>query len=316
MNWTRRTPNLSVLMPPASTTSVDPCASGSLRASASLGRRGFRGEIITTAASRELARLVMLDAAHLLEEDARHRARRGGHGAVDRDGSKPLYSILDALNCLDNFGRTATYSQVLEVAPGVERDLHRRRSHPRLGHHLPGAFGTGPFHQRAVFGWTSAIPAARFCAAPATPPRADNVVMETTYGDRRHKLLGPSSTNSLQPSPRPSSAAGKRHHSDFRPGARPGTAVFPESGRQPGAASGIDASVSRFADGDLGHRDLRRHPECFDPATAKLLQGGHDPFDLPGLHFTRGKAPKSIALNNIHGGAIIMAGSGLCPAAG
>jgi metallo-beta-lactamase family protein len=40
-----------------------------------LAKRGFRGEIITTAASRELARLVMLDAAHLQEEDARYRAR-------------------------------------------------------------------------------------------------------------------------------------------------------------------------------------------------------------------------------------------------
>ena len=35
-----------------------------------LAKRGFRGEIITTAASRELARLVLLDSAHLQEEDA------------------------------------------------------------------------------------------------------------------------------------------------------------------------------------------------------------------------------------------------------
>ena len=35
-----------------------------------LASRGFRGEIITTAASRELARLVMLDAADLQEEEA------------------------------------------------------------------------------------------------------------------------------------------------------------------------------------------------------------------------------------------------------
>ena len=34
-----------------------------------LAKRGFRGEIITTAASRELARLVLLDAAHMQEED-------------------------------------------------------------------------------------------------------------------------------------------------------------------------------------------------------------------------------------------------------
>ena len=45
------------------------------------------------------------------------------------------------------------------------------------------------------------------------------------------------------------------------------------------------------------------------PATAKLFQEGHDPFALPGLHFTRETAG-SVAINNIHCGAIIMAGLG------
>ena len=41
-----------------------------------LANRGFNGEIITTAASRELARLVMMDSAGLQEEEARYRNRR------------------------------------------------------------------------------------------------------------------------------------------------------------------------------------------------------------------------------------------------
>ena len=57
-----------------------------------LAKRGFHGEVITTAATRELARLVMLDSAHLQEEDARARARERRRGAATRDG-KPLYSI-------------------------------------------------------------------------------------------------------------------------------------------------------------------------------------------------------------------------------
>ena len=55
---------------------------------------------------------------------------------------------------------------------------------------------------------------------------------------------------------------------------------------------------------------FRRHPECFEPATAKLFEEGHDPFALPGLHFTRETA-ESVAINSIHGVAIIMAGSGM-----
>ncbi len=38
---------------------------------------------------------------------------------------------------------------------------------------------------------------------------------------------------------------------------------------------------------------------------------GRDPFNLPGLHFTRDTAA-SIAINHISGGAVIMAGSGMC----
>jgi hypothetical protein len=41
------------------------------------------------------------------------------------------------------------------------------------------------------------------------------------------------------------------------------------------------------------------------------FQEGHDPFALPGLHFTRQTA-ESVAINSVHGGAIIMAGSGMC----
>ena len=83
-----------------------------------LAKRGFRGEIITTSASRELARLVMLDAAHLQEEDVRFRARKGGHDGAGHDNNKPLYSTLDALNCLDYFGRTAIYDKSLRSPLG------------------------------------------------------------------------------------------------------------------------------------------------------------------------------------------------------
>jgi metallo-beta-lactamase family protein len=40
-----------------------------------LVKRGFTGEIIATAATRELARIVLLDAAHLQQEEAERIAR-------------------------------------------------------------------------------------------------------------------------------------------------------------------------------------------------------------------------------------------------
>ena len=130
-----------------------------------LAKRGFRGEVIMTSASRELARLVMLDAAHLQEEDARYHPRQVRHDGASQDNNKPLYSTLDALNCLDYFGRTAIYDQVLEVGHWGTCYLHRRWPHSGLGQHLSRAQGTGPFDQRAVFGG----PGQRRSSAAAQP---------------------------------------------------------------------------------------------------------------------------------------------------
>jgi metallo-beta-lactamase family protein len=54
-----------------------------------------------------------------------------------------------------------------------------------------------------------------------------------------------------------------------------------------------------------------RHAECLASGLAELLDHGNDPFHVPGLHLTREMAD-SIALNRITGGAVIMAGSGMC----
>ena len=74
-----------------------------------LTKRGFKGEVISTAATQELARVVLMDSAHLHEEEAerhaRHRARHHGkqHGKKrDRhDDTEPLYTYLDALDALE-----------------------------------------------------------------------------------------------------------------------------------------------------------------------------------------------------------------------
>jgi len=54
-----------------------------------------------------------------------------------------------------------------------------------------------------------------------------------------------------------------------------------------------------------------RHPECYDAETAALFREGRDPFAVPGLHFTR-ETSQSRAINRLHGGAVILAGSGMC----
>jgi metallo-beta-lactamase family protein len=66
-----------------------------------LTRCGFRGEIIATTATHELARLVMLDAAHLQEEEARSNSHRPRHGA-DNKSAEPLFTVADTLKSLES----------------------------------------------------------------------------------------------------------------------------------------------------------------------------------------------------------------------
>jgi metallo-beta-lactamase family protein len=275
-----------------------------------LTKRGFRGEIITTSASRELARLVMLDAAYLLEEEVRHHAHRRGHGVANNDTKSPLYSTLDALNCLDNFGRTATYSEVLEVTPGVSATFID------AGHILGSA---SIFLQLSEQGRSTSVlfsgdlgnGGRLLLRGPATPPHADNVVMETTYGDRLHKPLGPSIDELFEAITETHKRGGNVIIPTFAVERAQELLYFLSEGIGNGR---LTKSTQVFLDSPMAisaTEIFRRHPECFEPATAKLFQDGRDPFYLPGLHFTRESA-ESVALNDIHGGAIIMAGSGMC----
>jgi len=275
-----------------------------------LAKRGFRGEIIMTSASRELARLVMLDAAHLQEEDVHFRARRGGHDGRSHDNNKPLYSTLDALNCLDHFGRTAVYDQVFEVSAGVHATFID------AGHILGSASIFLELEEQGhstsvLFSGDLGNAGRLLLRSPSKPPQAENVVMETTYGDRLHKPLGPSIEEFY-----------RAITETFKRG---GNVIIPSFALERaqellyylnlGIAQGrFTKSMQVYLDSPMAisaTEIFRRHQECFEPATAKLFQEGHDPLSLPGLHFTRQTA-ESVAINSVPGGAIILAGSGMC----
>ena len=278
-----------------------------------LAKRGFRGEIITTSASRELARLVMLDAAHLQEEDARYHARKAGHGGASRATNGPLYSILDALNSLDFFGRTANYGQPLDVAAGL------RATFIDAGHILGSASIFLEFVEQGrrtsvLFSGDLGNSGRPLLRNPTTPPHAENVVMESTYGDRLHKPMGPSVEEFYA-----------AITSTFERG---GNVVIPTFALEraqevlyflsQGVAQGrLKTSTQVYLDSPTAisaTEIFRRHPECFDPETVKLLQEGHDPLAMPGLHFTRETAD-FVTINSVHGDAVILAGSGMCTAA-
>jgi metallo-beta-lactamase family protein len=275
-----------------------------------LAKRGFRGEIITTDASRELARLVIVDAAHLQEEDARYRSRSTAHSGSTGQLIAPLYTVPDALNSFDHFGRTAVYDEPIELATGV------RATFINAGHILGSAsihlqLTEGSKQSTVLFSGDIGKSGGPLLCDPAKPPTVANVVMETTYGDRLHKALGPSIE--------------EFYGAVMDAFKRGGNVVIPTFALERAQellyfiSQGIDQgrltkSAQVFVDSPMAvsaTEVMQRHLEGLRPEIAKLIRDGHDPFHFPGLHFTRERA-ESVALNTIKSGAIIMAGSGMC----
>ncbi|WP_455209092.1 MBL fold metallo-hydrolase RNA specificity domain-containing protein [Kaarinaea lacus] len=275
-----------------------------------LSKRGFKGEIITTSASRELARLVMLDSAHLAEEEARYQARKSARHGHHNKTTGLLYSVLDALNATEHFGRSAEYNQKLELAAGLHATFFD------AGHILGSAciyLELEEHGQRRTVLFSGDLGNAErpFLRSPATPPKPEVVVMETTYGDRLHKALTPSVEEFYE-----------AVNDTFQRG---GNVIVPTFAleraqellfylREGVEQKRLPASIQVFLDSPMAisaTEIFERHPECYEVEVAELFREGRDPFHLPGLHFTR-ETSESIALNRVGGGAVILAGSGMC----
>jgi metallo-beta-lactamase family protein len=252
----------------------------------------------------------MLDAAHQQEEDARDPSHRVGHDGASGVTKEPLYSILDALNCLDYFGRTAIYEQAFEVVAGVHATFID------AGHILGSASIFLELVEQSnstsvLFSGDLGNTGRALLRSPAKPPHAENVVMETTYGDRLHKQLGPSIDEFYEAITETFKRGGNVVIPAFALERAQELLYYLSQGVTQGR---LTKSTQVYLDSPMAisaTEIFQRHPECFEPATAKLFQEGHDPFALPGLHFTRETA-ESVAINSVHGGAIIMAGSGMC----
>ncbi len=274
-----------------------------------LVQRGFRGEIITTAASRELARLVMTDAASLEEEDARRRSRREHrHG---RRGHQPLFTLDDAFHAMDFFGRTAHYDQPLTLAEGIEACFID------AGHIIGSAAIALTLVEdgqptRVLFSGDLGGPDRPLLRDPTPPPPVDYVVIESTYGDRNHRGRQDS--------------VSELHEAINDTLARGGNVIIPtfalERAQEVLHAIGegirgghLPPHLPVFLDSPMAisATDIfRRHPECFDEDFAHLAtRTDGDPFALPGLRYTRDTAD-SMAINTIERGAVILAGSGMC----
>jgi len=271
-----------------------------------LVKRGFHGEVVTTAATRELLRLVLLDAAHLHEEEARYQTKHGEHPAA---GQATLFSLLDTMNSLGCLGRSAEYRQPLDLVPGI------RATFLDAGHILGSAsllleLEEQGARRRVLFSGDIGNAGRPLLRDPASVA-ADVVVMETTYGDRQHKSLAASVEELFGVVSDTFQRGGNVVIPTFALERAQELLYFLREGREQGR---VPASLKVFLDSPMAisaTEVFEHHPECYNTRLEEFFQSGRDPFHLPGLQFTRERA-ESKAINAIVGGAVIMAGSGMC----
>jgi len=276
-----------------------------------LVKRGFKGEIITSSASKDLARLVLLDSAHLQEADARSQARKQQrHSQKKVLSEEPLYTLYDATRSFDYFGRIAHYNKAIKVAAGITATFYD------AGHIL----GSASIHLElkearktcwVVFSGDIGSNGRKILRDAVVPPPADVVVMETTYGDRLHRSLDASVKEFYQAISDTFQHGGNVIIPTFALERAQEILWYLREGVEKGK---LPASMHVFLDSPMAisaTEIFRDHPECYDEEAAKLLKQKRDPFHLNNLHITR-DAADSMAINRITSGAVILAGSGMC----
>ena len=143
---------------------------------------GFKGKIYCTPATRDVAELILLDSAWLQEKDAEFANRKG---FSRHKPALPLYRVSDAERALAQFRTIALHEEA--TLPGDARLLMRE-----AGHILGAATAQIDIGgKRVVFSGDLGRYGDLVMHDPEAVPEADYVVIESTYGNRRHDHADP-----------------------------------------------------------------------------------------------------------------------------
>jgi len=147
-----------------------------------LVKNGFRGPVLCTGGTADLCGILLPDSGHLQEQDADFANR---HRFSKHNPALPLYTEDEARQSLD-FLRPCVFGQSISLPGGAKLRFLR------AGHILGAA--------TALIEWDGTTVAfsgdiGRYddplMLDPVTPEHADYLLIESTYGDRRHNQADP-----------------------------------------------------------------------------------------------------------------------------
>ena len=274
-----------------------------------LVREGFKGKIYCTAATAEIAKIILLDSAHLQEEDAEYKRRRH-----EREGRKgpypevPLYTTADAEACFPLFS-PVRYREAIQVGEGVEATFYD------AGHILGSSVIRAKVRQDGqeriiLFSGDIGRPDRPIVCDPTVFDKADYVLIESTYGNRVHK-----DTEDIK------KLIGNVINSTKKAG---GNIIIPSFALERSQEvlyyinelllENIIPRLMVFLDSPMAARVTKvfqHHPELFDEEMTEFVKQHESPFNLPGLKVVSSSG-ESKTINHIKGTVIVIAGSGMC----
>jgi len=142
-----------------------------------LARSGFRGRVLATRGTAELCEILLRDSARLQEEEAEYANR---HGYSKHAPAEPLYTVRDAELALSLI-EPVSFNEPFGLSGGLTAEL------VPAGHLLGASIVKIRRGKRSlVFSGDLGRSHDLLMRPPRTIDGADTLVVESTYGDRRH----------------------------------------------------------------------------------------------------------------------------------
>jgi metallo-beta-lactamase family protein len=273
----------------------------------SLVKNGYKGSIYSTLASCDLVDLMLRDSAHIQESDAefvnKKRAQRG------EPPVEPIYTTDDAEQVVSHLCKKE-YDEYFSPFPGVVLRL-RDAGHILGSASIEMEVDEGGNKRRLWFSGDIGRRNLHLLRDPVLPEgEIDDLVMESTYGDKQHRDPLLAYEEFLQVVKETIQKRGKVIVPAFAVGRTQELVyalnLFVSDKRMPAIPVYVDSPLAVNAS-DI----FRRHPECYDKETSQFIQEhNHPALEFERLTYIR-SVEASKALNQMPGPMIILAASGM-----
>ena len=272
-------------------------------------KEGFKGEIIATEATLDIAYIMLLDSAMLLQEEYETQIRKALRRGEEALVKEPLYTKEHVEALFTCKLRKVSYETCIELAPFLNICLHN------AGHILGSSFVDIHYEEEGVkknvvFSGDIGSKNRLLLNELSTLERADTLFVESTYGDREHRALDESIAE---------------FKSAIVQTLKDGGNVVIPSFALERTQEILWILHQMHKEGLLGHSHVfldsplaieatklyHKYPSNLNQTLGLHVNLGDDPFDFPQLRHTPRKK-NSIEINEIDKKAIIIAGSGMC----